>query len=459
MPALRHTLTPLCAAIAAACVSYEPAPVDLAAHAATYAERMPDLAAARAFANATGLAKVEGAALTRHEARALALWFHPSLRRARAEADVARAVADHSGLWPDPTVQGSVADKLGNTNPWLVTSAVGLTIPLSGQFGLQQQLADTKHGTARLMALAREVEVRDGLDAAWVRWSCKAARADALAELCATLDDLDRIATKLAAAQQITRAQARLFALESTSRRAELMATRADAAIARSLLDEMLGLPPGAQVPLQAEWRIESRAPSSDDDATWVDGPRLAAKKRAHAEAERQLELAVSKQYPMLSLFPGWEEEDAINRPAIAFSLPIPLWNRNQLAIAEATAQRDAAKAALEAGYEELAQARLRADVARKAAAQRREQLESTLVPACKEQLADNRRLAELGELDPLLLLDAVTRLYEAQRSALEAAADEADAIAAENSLFWPQEAAPQALAEAQATNLQPNPR
>jgi outer membrane protein TolC len=161
----------------------------------------------------------------------------------------------------------------------------------------------------------------------------------------------------------------------------------------------------------------------------------------------------------MLSLFPGWEEEDATNRPAISFSLPIPLWNRNQLAIAEATAQRDAAKAALEAGYEELAQARLRADVARKAAAQRREQLESTLVPACKEQLADNRRLAELGELDPLLLLDAVTRLYEAQRSALDAAADEADAIAAENSLFWPQEAAPQALAEVQATNLQPNPR
>ena len=439
MPIPRRSLTLAVAALLAACASYEPQPVDLAAHDASYRARMPDLDAVRAFARSLG-ARVDGEALTRQEARTLALWFHPELRRARAQVDVAAQLAENSGYWPDPTIQGSVADKLGNTNPWLVTSAVGLTVPLSRQFSLQRQLADAKHGTARLLTLVREVEVRDALDATWTRWSAAQHRADALTELCATLKALDQIGARLLAAHQLSRPQARIFALEHASRCAELDAALADATIARAEIDQMLGLPPGSAVPLRQELTIESRAPQQDAVAAALrEGPRLLPAWRAHVEAERRVEHELSKQWPMLTLFPGWEEEDATNRPAIGFTLPLPLWNRNRLLVAEAEGQRLAAKTALESALEESTQSRVRASAARLAAMSRRTRLESELAPACREQLADATRLAELGELDPLLLLDAVTRLYEAQRDALTAAVDEAAATAAENSLFWPE--------------------
>ena len=448
MPRLRHLLPLSCAAIAAACASYEPRPVDLAAYARDYGERLPDLDAIRAFAKSLG-SDVAGEALTRTEARALALWFHPDLQRARAAAGVALAVAENSGYWPDPTIQGSAANKLGNQNPWLVTSAIGLTVPLSGQFGLQAQLADERHGSARLSALVREVEVRDGLDADWVRWSALTLRATALRELCGKLAELDRIGSRLLASNQLSRPEARLFSLELASRRAELAAAEAESAVALSRLHETMGLPPGSTVPLQPELDVASRADEAMDAAPIVAGPRLVAAHRLHVEAERQLELAISRQWPTLSLFPGWEEEDAVQRPALGFSVPIPLWNRNRLAIAEATAQRDAAESELRAAFEEAAQERARAATLRAAATERRRLLANELVPSCRDQLEDATRLVELGELDPLLLLDAVTRLYEAHRDALLATVDEAAATAQENSFYWPEGCDPIAVGAA----------
>ena len=448
MPRLRHLLPLSCAAIAAACASYEPRPVDLAAHALDYGERLPDLDAVRAFAIAHGT-DVAGTALTRTEARMLALWFHPDLQRARAAAGVASAIADNSGYWPDPTIQGSAANKLGNQNPWLVTSAIGLTVPLSGQFGLQAQLADARHGSARLQALVREVEVRDQLDADWVRWRALTLRTEALRQLCEKLAELDRVGARLLASNQMSRPEARLFALELAARRAELTAAEAETTVALSRIHQALGLPPGSSVPLQPELDVSSRAHDAQHTSKLADGPRLVAAHRMHTEAERQLELQISRQWPMLSLFPGWEEEDAIQRPALAFSVPIPLWNRNRLAIAEAESQRDAAESELHAAFEEAAQERSRTATLRAAASERRRLLAAELVPSCREQLADATRLAELGELDPLLLLDAVTRLYEAHREALLATVDEAAATAQENSFYWPEDCDPNAAGAA----------
>lgn len=444
MPRLRHLLPLSCAAIAAACASYEPRPVDLAAYARDYGERLPDLDAVRAFATALDQAE-DGAALTRTEARALALWFHPDLKRVRAAAGVALAVAENSGYWPDPSIQGSAANKLGNHNPWLVTSAVGLTVPLSGQFGLQAQLADQRHGSARLQALVREVQVRDALDADWVRWSALGLRVAALRQLCEKLEELDRIGARLLSSNQLSRPEARLFSLELASRRAELAAAEAETAVALSRLHETIGLPTGSRVPLQPELDIASRAHDAADTGRIVAGPRLLAAHRAHIEAERQLELAISRQWPTLSLFPGWEEEDAVQRPVLGFSVPIPLWNRNRLAVAEATAHREATESGLHAAFEEAAQERVRAATLRAAASERRRLLASDLVQSCRDQLDDATRLAELGELNPLLLLDAVTRLYEAHRDALLATVDEAAATAQENSFYWPEGCDPNA--------------
>ena len=83
------------------------------------------------------------------------------------------------------------------------------------------------------------------------------------------------------------------------------------------------------------------------------------------------------------------------------------------------------------------------ADTKRRAAVEQRRILDVELLPLTERQVADAKRLAELGQLDTLLILDAVTRAYEAQLAAVASAVTEAEATVELNSLFWPSLAAP----------------
>ncbi|MBZ0151579.1 MAG: hypothetical protein K8J09_08615, partial [Planctomycetes bacterium] len=92
----------------------------------------------------------------------------------------------------------------------------------------------------------------------------------------------------------------------------------------------------------------------------------------------------------------------------------------------------------LELASHELAQA----DAAALAVVAQRRLLDERLLPLAEQQLADAHHLAELGQLDVLLILDAVTRAHTAQLAVIAAAEAEAAAVVARNALFWPSLAA-----------------
>lgn len=432
----------LIATALAACATYNPAPVDLGEHARVFASRLPDLEAVRAFARAAFAVDAPSDAIDLATGKRIALWFHPELRQLRAEAGVARATADHAGVLPDPYLQGSVANKLGNENPWLVTSAFGLTLPLTGQLARAQDLADAQKGRALLHVLVREVQVQDELELAWVRWSVRASHVALLEQLRADLEGLAALAERLGEADEIARAEARAFRLEVVERTAQLLAASAERDEARAELDARMGLPPGNDLPLRPTDGVADRSPSTGAvEVDVVRGPALALLQRDHEVRERDLELQVSKQWPMLTLGPGVEEEDATNRPVINFLLPLPLWNRNQQVIAQAEAAREAAATALRIGCERALQTHHRAVRREHAARERVRVVDESLLPLCASQLADVRRQAELGHLDPLLILDAVTRTHDARFAWLEAQLAAAEATAQKNACFWPADA------------------
>lgn len=432
----------LIATALAACATYAPAPVDLGEHARVFAARLPDLEAVRAFARAAFAVDAPSDAIDLATGKRIALWFHPELRQLRAEAGVARATADHAGLLPDPYLQGSVANKLGNENPWLVTSAFGLTLPLSGQLARAQDLAEAQAGRALLHVLVREVQVQDELELAWVRWSARVQHVALLEELRTDLDGLAELAERLGAADEIAKAEARAFRLEAVERSAQLLAARAECDEARAEVDALMGMPPGNDLPLRPVDGVQDRSPGAGErDTGLLNGPAVAVLQRDHEVRERDLELQVSKQWPMLTLGPGVEEEDATNRPVINFLLPLPLWNRNRQAIAQAEAAREAAATALRIGCERALQAHHRAVQREAAARERLRMVDETLLPLCASQIADVRRQAELGHLDPLLILDAVTRTHEARFALLDARLAAAEATAQKNACFWPADA------------------
>jgi len=118
--------------------------------------------------------------------------------------------------------------------------------------------------------------------------------------------------------------------------------------------------------------------------------------------------------------------------------LPLPLLNANRRAIREATATRDAAKAAVEAAYEELIAEHARLEAEIQSTRLRRHFLEREVAPLVDEQVADARRLDAAGDVNTLLLLDSLTRSYDTKLQVLRAALDEASALSRLAALYSP---------------------
>lgn len=326
------------------------------------------------------------------------------------------------------------------TYPWIASAGVGLTLPLTGRLGLEQELAQGVHARALAEARLAETDVLNALDAAWVAWSARQQTAALLEELVGSLQQLETTARGLAATQTITQIEARTFTLARVARSAELLQARSDIQLRELELKRLMGLPPDRPLLFTSALELTVRAPAiAQRRQLLAASPRVLLALHDHEVAERRLRLAIRKQWPDLTLTPGWEEEDAQPRAGLGISLPIPLWNANAREIAEARAGRSACAEALRAALETATQDLARAETRANAAAERRQLVESDLLPLAQQQVDDVRRLIELGRLDTLLLLDALTRSFDARAAAIEAAVSVAEATVALNTLFWPE--------------------
>ena len=418
-----HTPSLLLTATLVACHGYAPMPVDLDRHLDAFTERWREVAA-------------EGD-LTRAQGRVAARLFHPDARLARLEAGVATVTRDEAGRWVDPQLDLGVQQILESVPyEWIASASLGFTLPLSGRLGKEKDLAERQRDEALVAAWQTEQLVQNELDRAWVRCSAARERVQLFERLCEQLEQLERIALQLVDAGSLTRPGARIFSLERRQREAGLTLARAELAAAELEVKLRLGLHPAAPITFVPDLAVtpyfdeaERRRRALDDS------PRLRARQLAHQTAEAQFELQVRRQWPDLVLAPGWQEEDGQPRATLGLSLPLPLFNGNAQAIARARAERDVTAAALCIGLEQLVQELAIAEVRLDAA---REQVRrfTALIELAEAQVADGRRLADVGQFDPLLLLDALLRENDVRTAALAARADAAFAAIAINDLL-----------------------
>lgn len=435
--------------VMAACQTYEPEPLDLAGHARAFAARLPDpldlqpstigdeesgtgAAAGKAFDLADGL--------DLSEARYIALFVHPALRVARAEVAIAKAAAETAGLWEDPQLSGSFFYVLERTwqYDWFAGGYLAQTLPVTGMPGLEKALAGTQHELALVAARTAETGVLDRLDAAWVELARAKQEAVLAEQLVIRLRELEQVADALVASGELMHLEARAFELARMRAEVDALTAAAGAERARLVVHDAIGLPPSASVELDASEMPAERVARDDREVALLDGPSVRTAKLAHDVAERTLQREIRKQWPELWVQPGWQEEDAQPRPALGFSLPLPLWNANARGIAEARASRTAAAEGAKERLERSVYQLARAELDLRTAASRRQSLAEQLLPRTEQQLSEVKRLGELGQLDALLALDAVTRAFEARRAVIDASAAESLALVAVNSLFWP---------------------
>lgn len=447
-----HRCLGLAAALAgvwtlAACSRYQERPLDLDAHRAAFLAREAgsgEVATYAASLRASGAVAPEAFdvadGITLPEGEVIALVFNSELRMARLRAGVATASADNAGLWADP-VFGADFTRITQSvaNPWKSMLTLSFTIPLSGRLGLEKEAASAEARAEMQRVLTQEWETRVELRRQWTQWTAAQNKCDVLREFVDRMDDVLKVVELHERAGEMPRIEARLFRLERASRESLLHQAEADRDSALIAIRRTMGLAPSAPLTLVSGIAIEDRGVDQLRAAVEEGAsPRLGVARVAYEAAEKALELEVRKQYPDLVIGPGYGREDGQDQVLLGLSAPLPIFNRNQQAIAKATAERELSRAMFEDEYERMVSEFAMSETALAAARRQREQLEAQIVPMVDEQYADARRVASLGEVNTIVLLETLTRQQEAKLALIDATRAEGVSMLALEALAGP---------------------
>lgn len=359
------------------------------------------------------------------EAEAIALVYNVDLRAARLKLGVTRAGAEYAGLWDDPALGVDLTRIIeSSANPWKTGIGLSLTVPISGRLEIEKARAGAEHAVGLAEAAAAEWRVRHDVRRAWTEWSVLAHEIVVAQEFLGRIEQVLKIVDAMEQVGEIARTEARLFRVELASTQAEVASIESRERAADLAVRRLMGIPPDAPIKL-TPGTLGAMGPHSGEPAA-ESHPVVQVALAAYEVAERRLQLEVRKQVPDLEIGPGVGREDGDNQISLGVSLPLPLWNANKRAIAEATAEREVARAEVEAAAESLIAEQARAMTGSLAATARRRSLETGLIPLVDAQYADVREVARLGEVNTLLILESLTRQYEAKSKLIAAMRDEA---------------------------------
>lgn len=356
------------------------------------------------------------------ELAAFAVSTNPELAAARAEVGVRRALLVEAGLLPDPQLSWDAMDVLasqivdGTSSSVDVVAGFGLMFPLlrPGERGARVGAAEWQAEEARRRVAAAEWALTRSIHVAYeeVRASeVLLSQTQALTEVAESTNDYFKRARDAGAATGI-QANLALGGLQAI----RLDAVRAEGRVrqARQALNALLGLPPTVELPLgpAADPSVHEALGATPDELTRQAverRPDLAALLARYQAAEEGVRLAVSKQFPQVSLGTG-------------FNLTLPFFSRfgrpeMRTAMAKREQVRREFTAAVHAARQEIAAAHTLWQFAERELAL----VENELLPNAEENLELSRKAFEAGEVTLLETLALQRALVEARTRHTEA--------------------------------------
>jgi len=434
--------------VLAGCQSYEARPLDPEAHReawrgrtlegeslADFLERLE----ARTGDVVDALDPSDGLSL--REAQLVALVYNPGLRLARLRLGRAEASAAEAGRWNDPALSLSVLNITDDVpDPWLVSTGLSLSLPLSGRLGAERGLAEAEQLAAEASLLEEEWAVWRDVRSAWIEWSAARLRVEETERFATEVAELLRGVTELEALGEVPRTEAALFRLELGARQNQLRGLRGEVDALEHRLLMLLGLPPVTSIELLPSLAEDDADAAAEAEALERRNPGLARLRQEHEVAEARLRREIRKQYPDLILGPLFESEQGQSRIGLSGAIPLPVLNANRRGIAEARAERKLARETVESTLELLVGRWEAARVRAEALADQREDMAQVLVPLVDRQLADATELMRLGEADStLVLLESLVRSFETRIELIDTRSAEALARTEAVHLIGPQ--------------------
>lgn len=419
-PSLRIAAASSAILLLAGCQTFESKPLSLSAHDQKWRAQGPSDEKVHTFAKR--LAKTPSGAtvfdpsngISIDEGKMIALVYNPDLRVTRLKAGVAKAVADHAGLWDDPELSLDVLKITENVpDSWIVGSSLAFTLPLSGRLSAEKRLAEASMYAELDRVAESEWQVTNDLQKVWVEWSALHTELKQTRTILETLSSIVKSTSLLAEQGEIPKTEAGLFTLEQTSRRVELKRLEGEVNAQEQEIRSLLGISPGASIRLVPLLAVASWQPS--EDRLRYNNPTINRLRREYEVSERTLIREIRKQYPDLVLGPQAESDEGQSRIGFIGAIPLPILNANKGGIAKARAERQVAQAAFETEYErkvgKLAALRVRL----RGIQAQQSSIEKDLIPMVDRQASDARNLVELGEGGSLVLLESLVRAHEAK--------------------------------------------
>lgn len=308
--------------------------------------------ALRANLAALGVPSLDvSAPLSSTEALAAALTFNPELDLQRAQLALARADVMKAKQRPNPVLSLSPEHVLGavegGLSPWVVALSLVWPVRTAGKRDLEIEQALATSDAALLNGAGAvwklRTTVRDAtcaLQIASARQALAREEADLRADLAQRLD-------QQAAAGVASRYDAMRSHLERDQSLQRLRQSESSLSTARHDLADAIGLPAA---------EVARRPPGDDCLPVTAREPELLADLQARAIASRldlrakmaeyravdaAFRTEVKRRVPDLNLGPGYTYDHGEHRITFTLSAELPIFNRNDAAIARAAADRD----------------------------------------------------------------------------------------------------------------------
>jgi CRISPR system Cascade subunit CasA len=285
----------------------------------------------------------------RAELLAVALADNPQLAVARAEVGSSLAHQITAGEIPNPTLELQSEYALHDT-PWLYGIAFELPLRSPTLRRLEISRAQIATRRERWQLMGTTWAVRRKLTASLSEWQSARRRGTLLDALIG--DQKELLRQQRARVQAGEDAPATLVAVQDALLQAQQQRgeARADAQAAQSDAAAALGLPPQALDGLRLDWPRWGTPPVVDAESLRAARTRallsrgdLSAAINDYAAAENRLRQAIARQYPQITLMPGYYWDHGVHKFPFAVGLTLPLFNRNRGEIAEARAGRELA--------------------------------------------------------------------------------------------------------------------
>jgi cobalt-zinc-cadmium efflux system outer membrane protein len=354
--------------------------------------------------------------LTLDQAQAFAISSNPGLRKAGADLDAAQAAADEARapLPANPLLTGDLGRRRAEGqagHDWSI--GIAQEIEIGGQPRLRREAfalaldASRQSVEESRRALAAEVERR------FLRVLSLQLRRQVESEAMALVEQSTELVRKRHAAGEGTRLDTNLAEVEAGRFRNQVAQLGEQLAEARAALAQLLQLVPGA-VP-EAIGELAAKPVPALSDAL-VEGvaarPMLRSLSLREQTALRRLDLERASRTPNLTvgITTGQEAVGIASESVttLSVSVPLPLFKRNQAAIAQAASDLVRAQADYQAGLRD-ARADVRALWSRVQSLERRaSMLEKDILPRLEENLRLSRKALAAGEttLPEILLVN-----------------------------------------------------